>query len=406
MRVVQAMPSNACAFGALMGAALLVARVAAQSPGPAPQEPSPVQPPVQADVQPQIQIVSPEPEAYLSGHTVLRAGIDPPESASAVAFFVDGRQVCLIEAPPFECGWDAGSDVREHQVRMVVSLAEGGRAVRTVRTKGLQLVEKVDVDAVQVTVTVTDTNGDFVAGLPRTAFQVFEDGKPQVITHFTSENVPLELIVAVDISGSMIGAMTQLKKAVKEFLRAVPEENAVTLLGFNDSIFALTRKATNPAERLRAVDRLAPWGATALYDVILRGVDMLGRQVGRKALVVFSDGEDQGSHVALQDVERRLQTSDVTLYMIGQGRGVSQDYLKKVMQRLTAPTGGRAMFTNSMDELQRAFEELLDELSNQYLLGYEPTNTTRDDRWRQIVVKADGYPDVRARQGYRAVPQK
>ena len=144
----------------------------------------------------------------------------------------------------------------------------------------------------------------------------------------------------------------------------------MTLLGFNDSVFALTRKTTDPAERVRAVDRLAPWGATALYDVILRGIDMLGRQTGRKALVVFTDGEDQGSHVAIEDVERRLQASDVTLYMIAQGRGVSQEYLKKTMQRLTVPTGGRTFTTDSVDELQAAFEELLDELSNQYLLGY------------------------------------
>ena len=219
----------------------------------------------------------------------------------------------------------------------------------------------------QVTVTVTDDDGRFVAGLPRSAFQVFEDGQPQTISHFTSENVPLELIVAVDISGSMTPVMPKLKRAVKEFLGAVPARHQVTLLGFNDAIFALTRKTTDPAERVRAVDRLAPWGATALYDVILRGTDMLGRQIARKALVVFSDGEDQGSHVALQDVERRLQTSDVTLYMIAQGRGVSHEYLRKVMQRLTTPTGGRAFYTDSIDELQGAFEELLDELSNQYL---------------------------------------
>ena len=111
----------------------------------------------------------------------------------------------------------------------------------------------------------------------------------------------------------------------------MPAQDQVTLLGFNDSVFALTRKATDPAERVRAVDRLAPWGATALYDVILRGIDMLGRQTGRKALVVFTDGEDQGSHVTIEDVERRLQASDVTLYMIAQGRGVSHDSLKTVM---------------------------------------------------------------------------
>jgi Ca-activated chloride channel family protein len=264
----------------------------------------------------------------------------------------------------------------------------------------------VDVDAVQVTITVSDENGRFVGGLPRSAFRVFEDGKPQAISHFTSENVPLELIVAVDISGSMGPSMPRLKVAVKEFLTAVPSRHQVTLLGFNDAVFALTRKTTDPAERVRAVDRLAPWGATALYDVILRSTDMLGRQIARKAVVVFSDGEDQGSHVALRDVERRLQTSDVTLYMIGQGRGVSHEYLRKVMQQLTAPTGGRTVFTDSVDQLQGAFEQLLDELSNQYLLGYQPTNLRRDDAWRTIRVEVDGYRNVRARQGYRAATSK
>jgi VWFA-related protein len=157
---------------------------------------------------------------------------------------------------------------------------------------------------------------------------------------------------------------------------------------------------------VRAIDRLAPWGATALYDAILRGGTMIGRQVGRKAVVVFTDGEDQGSHVAIQDVERWLESSDVTIYMIGQGRGVTQDSLKKIMARLTSKTGGRAFFTDSIDQLQGTFKDLLDELSNQYLVGYQPTNTTRDSAWREIRVEVDGYPNARARQGYRAVPLK
>jgi VWFA-related protein len=103
-----------------------------------------------------------------------------------------------------------------------------------------------------------------------------------------------------------------------------------------------------------------------------------------------------------ENVERRLQASDVTLYMIGQGRGVTHDYLRKVMQRLTVPTGGRAFTTDNIDALQGAFEELLEELSNQYLLGYQPTNDTRDDSWREIKVEIDGQRNIRARQGYRA----
>ena len=179
--------------------------------------------------------------------------------------------------PPFECTWDAGAAILEHQIRVVANLAAAAASCGTIRTKGLGYAEKVDVDVVQVTATVVDGRGHYVKGLPQSVFHVFEDDRPQTITHFASEDVPLELIVAVDISGSMAPAMPKLKKAVKEFLGAVPPDDQVTLLGFNDTVFALTRAATSPADRVKAVDRLAAWGGTALYDVILRGVDMLGR---------------------------------------------------------------------------------------------------------------------------------
>jgi len=355
---------------------------------------------------PQLKIVSPTEDAYLTGSTLLRATIAPADAVTGVTFFVDGRQVCALTAAPYECDWDAGAAITTHQVRAVATIAGGARIVQTVRTKSIGYVERVDVDAVQVTVTVADGHGKFIRNIPRSAFHVLEDGRPQALTHFASEDVPLELVAAIDISGSMAPAMPKLKKAVKEFLGDVPPQDQVTLLGFNDSIFTLTRKQTDAAERIKAVDRLAPWGSTALYDVLLRGVEMLGRQTGRKALIVFTDGEDQGSHATINDVERRLQSSDVTLYMIGQGRGVTMEPLKKLMERLSVPTGGRALFTDSIDELHTAFADLLDELSNQYLLGYQSTNTKRDDAWRKIKVDVDGHHEVRARQGYRALAGK
>ena len=346
-------------------------------------------------------IESPTGDMYISGATPLRAKTNPADAATTVTFFVDGRQACALKAPPWECDWDAGARVAEHQVRAVATLRNGARLVQTVRTRTIGYTERVNVDVVQVTVTVSDGHGKFVPNIPRASFHVFEDNRIQEISHFASEDIPLELLVAIDISGSMGPSMGKLKAAVKEFLSDVPEQDQVTLLGFNDSIFTLTRKQTNLAERAKAVDRLASWGSTALYDVVLRGVEMLGRQVGRKALVIFTDGEDQGSHATLGDVERKLQSSDVTLYMIGQGRGVTMEPLKKVMERIANPTGGRALFTESIDELHGAFGELLDELSNQYLIGYASTNPVHDNGWRRIRVEVDGHHEVRARQGYR-----
>jgi Ca-activated chloride channel family protein len=385
------MRSNA-AFACLAVFAFFAGRVSAQAPadGSAPQ----------------ITILAPANGSFISGPTLLRARIDPPDAGVGVTFFADGRQVCGLIHQPYECEWDAGETIAEHQIRAVATLAVGGRIVQTVRTKGVGFSEKVNVDVVQVTVTVGDGHGKFVRGIPQSAFHVAEDGRTQAISHFASEDVPLELVVAIDISGSMGPSMPKLKSAVKEFLTTVPPQHQVTLLAFNDNVFTAARKATDASERIKAVDRLAAWGSTSLYDVILRGIDLLGRQTGRKALVVFTDGEDQGSHARIGDVERRLQSSDLTLYMIGQGRGVTLESLKKVMERLAIPSGGRAFFTENIETLHDAFADLLDELSNQYLLGYASTNSKRDDTWRRIKVDVDGHHEVRARQGYRAVAVK
>ncbi|HKT79252.1 MAG TPA: VWA domain-containing protein [Vicinamibacterales bacterium] len=355
--------------------------------------------------QPRVTIVAPQASSYLAGKVELHGEVSPADTVSSVSFFVDGRQVCVIAERPYVCFWEAGREVREHQVRFAVTLKDETRLVQNVRTRGLAFADASDVEAVQVTVTVTD-NGKFVDNIPRSAFKIWEDEKPQAISSFVSENVPLELLVAVDASSSMMDAMPTVKAAVKDFLEAVPESNRVTVIQFSDTIVPVARRTTDPAERLRAVDRLAAWGATALYDVIAQGVDMLGQEPGRKALVVFTDGEDQGSHITLKDAEERLQASDVTLYMIGQGRGVSAEPLKKVMQQLADPTGGRALFTDSVDKLHAAFEELLQELSHQYLIGYQSTNTARDGKWRALRVELDGRGRVRARRGYLAAAPK
>src|SRR5262245_26049300 len=147
--------------------------------------------------EPKLQVLSPPEGAFVSGRVPLRAEVDPASSATSVDFFVDGRRVCSATAAPFECIWDAGATVIAHQVRVVANLVNKSRVIRVVRTKELGYTDNVEVDVVQVTATVTDHDGHYVKGLPLSAFKVFEDDKPQTITHFTSEDVPLDLIVAV-----------------------------------------------------------------------------------------------------------------------------------------------------------------------------------------------------------------
>jgi VWFA-related protein len=352
--------------------------------------------------------VSPEDGGYASGPTPIRIRVEPDGAAvRGVSLFADGRLVCTREQPPFECQWDAGPNVIEHVLRAVATLGDGRRVARGIRTKGVAYAEKVDVDVVQVTATVTDESGHFVRGLTRQDFRLYEDGKPQSVTSFFSENVPTEMIVAVDVSGSMTDAMPKVKESVKGFLTAIRPADRVTLLGFNDSVFTLARPTVDLAARLKAIDRLAPWGGTALYDVVVQAFDLLGRQTGRRALVVFTDGEDLNSRVPIEVAERRLEASDAVMYPIGQGRAPRLASLKTVLERLARKSGGRAFFGESVDQLDAVFADIIDELSNQYLLGYVPRDLTRDGRWRTLKVEVPGKAvHVRARQGYRAVATK
>src|SRR5436190_3238058 len=103
---------------------------------------------------PQFEIVSPGPDAYVSGTTILRATLTPPDAATRIVFSVDGKQVCDATSAPFECSWEAGAGVYAHQIRAAADLKAGGRVIKTVRTKALGFAEKVDVDIVQVIATV------------------------------------------------------------------------------------------------------------------------------------------------------------------------------------------------------------------------------------------------------------
>lgn len=349
--------------------------------------------------------VSPEDGGYTSGPSPIKVRLVPDGTAvTSVNVFADGRLVCTLEQPPFECPWDAGPNVVEHVLRAVATLPDGRRVVQSIRTKGVAYTEKVDVDVVQVTATVTDNAGRFVRGLTRQDFRLQEDGVAQTLTTFISENVPLEIIVAVDVSGSMTDAMPKVKESVKRFLTAIRPTDRVTLLGFNDSVFTLARPTVDLAARLKAVDRLAPWGGTALYDVVVQAFDLLGRQTGRRALVVFTDGEDLNSRVPIEVAERRLEASDAVLYPIGQGRAPRLANLRTILERLAKKSGGRAFFGDSVDKLDAVFAAILEELSNQYLLGYVPRDLVRDGRWRTLRVEVPGKGlNVRARQGYRAV---
>ncbi len=192
-----------------------------------------------------------------------------------VVFFADGRKICTLTRFPFECDWDAGERVIEHTVRVTAEHVKGGRTAASVHTKGVKFAEAVDVDVVQFTAVVTDSDGRFVKGLKPQDFKVYDNNRLQKITSFESENISLEMVVALDVSSSMRAALPSVKESAKRFLGGLRPGDQVTLLSFNDNVFTLTQRSRDQSARVKAIDRMESWGGTALYDVVLQGLNVL-----------------------------------------------------------------------------------------------------------------------------------
>ena len=354
---------------------------------------------------PSMRITSPTNGTYLMGSVRLTLAFEPAgviHQVQHVRWFADGRQVCTSSVPPYSCEWDAGQLIKEHLIRAVATLRNGSSLVATSRTAAVEHAEAVDVDVIQITAVVTDGDGRFVSGLKSEDFKVFDDDRPQALTNFASENIPLELVVALDVSGSMQDALPAVKRHATDFLAQLRPSDQVTVLAFNDNIITPARRSTDQPTRARAIARLAPWGGTALYDAIVHALDLLGRQSGRRALVVFSDGEDQSSHAPMSMVLKRAEGSDATLYMIGQGRALRVPALQQLMRQLASGSGGRAFFSGEESKPETIFREIVEDLRHQYLLGYAAPDNARSGDLHRIRVEVPGRGHtVRARTSYR-----
>ncbi len=351
---------------------------------------------------PTLTISSPTADAIVTGPTRLEAAINPRADVQNVSFFVDGRLVCTADRAPYSCSWDPGTALRGHHVRVVASLAGGRRLVENLRTKDVGYSERVRTNAVLVPVIVTD-HGQFVRGLKKADFAVFEDQVAQPIASMVSEDAPLDLVLSIDISGSMEHALPEVKLAVKELLSKLRPGDAATLVGFNDTTFLLAEREKDQKTRERAVDLLTSWGGTALYDATVRSIDLVSREWGRKGVVIFSDGDDRNSLTKRETAMAKVQASDAMLYTIGFGGGADVARLRASLENYSKSTGGRAFFPKRPSELDAVFEQIVAELANQYVLSYSPTNVQQDSKWRNIKVQVrKGNYEVRARRGYRA----
>lgn len=297
---------------------------------------------------------------------------------------------------------------------------------------------RANTNVVQLFFNVKDKKGGMIGNLPKDAFEVSEDGKPQTIKYFSGESqLPLTLGILIDSSASQERVLNMEQEVGGAFLSQIlREKDMAFVMDFNIAV-SLVQDFTSSPRRLKqalnsvkidsggqaVVSGLPGQGGgpvptigqpkgTLLYDAVyLASHDEMGQQVDRKAMILLTDGEDQGSQYKLRDAIEAAQKSDTIVYVLlcadrgfyGFG-GYSGD---NEMKKLAAETGGRVIEVgNKTEKLKQAFDQISEELRSQYNIGYVPTNPVKNGGFRRVLIKSkDGYK-IQARSGYFAMPEK
>ena len=284
---------------------------------------------------------------------------------------------------------------------------------------------KVDVNVVQLFFNVKDKKGGLIPNLNKDDFEIYEDGKPQTIKYFKAESdLPLTLGILIDASGSQQHVLQIEKEVGGQFLQEIlrPKDEAF-VLSFDVNV-DLLQDFTNSVSRLKDALNSAkintgvggsimmpgpvptnPRG-TLLYDAIyLAAHDQLAHEVGRKAMIILTDGEDQGSQLRVKDAIEAAQKSDSIVYvLLIADRGTWGGFGEGEMKKLSNETGGRVIDVgNKFEKLKAAFDQIAMELRSQYNAGYTPTNKERDGTFRKIEIKAKQKDyKIQSRNGYYA----
>jgi len=292
---------------------------------------------------------------------------------------------------------------------------------------------KVDVDIVNILASVRDKRGGLVANLEKKDFTILEDGKPQEIKYFTKESdLPLTIGLLIDVSGSQRNLIDIERDAASQFFSQVlRKKDEAFLISFGEEAELLQdytnspRLLTSGLKDLRVSSGVGGIGpgpvptaggprGTVLYDAVyLAANDKLKTEVGRKAIVVITDGVDQGSRLRIEQAVEAAQKSDAVIYCIdysdpGAYGGFGMISLGGggggAMRKMSDETGGRVYKVDRKHTLDQVFKELQEEMRSQYSIGYTPLNDRKDGTYRKLEVKlASKDLKAQARKGYYAI---
>ena len=280
---------------------------------------------------------------------------------------------------------------------VALGLASGFR-----RTQQIPGAIKVEVHLVEVYATVYDHRGGYVDGLARDSFQVFDDGKSEQITNFETSGQSLSCGILLDTTGSMAEALPRVKNSIVRLIDGLDPQDSVAIYTFDSRLMVRQEFTTDKQAAKRAILRTRAEGQTALFDALSEAAQEVAARAGKKALIVFTDGDDNASVLNASAAVTRAKKLGIPLYAIAEGEATRSHNLRKILDDLSERTGGTAYQVKKASEIEEVFQKIAKDLKHLYMIAYQPPANTGDSNWHKIEVAVRGVKDyrIRAREGY------
>lgn len=364
---------------------------------------------------------SPDPFSTAFGDVVIAAVIGTELEIDRVSFYVDGIVLGELKEPPYTLEVNIGDSVDQHEFEVVAYAKNGASGSGTLTTPGIQINEEVKVNLQQLYVTVT-RQGERVQGLSRGAFEVADEGKVQKLITFARGDIPFTAFVLLDSSLSMQGEKLRSSLAgAKTFFEGMKTLDEGKLLVFSDRILHTTPFTSFPTVLTTGLSDVRARGGSAVNDHLYLALKQLEERQGRRVVILLSDGVDSHSVLPMLQVLDKARRSQALVYWLrlpylGSETATDEDlpglrsawrneesYQSefRTLRQAVEESGGRIQVLSSLGEIEGAFRGILEELRDQYVLGYYPKKVRKDGSWHKVrvTVRQPGL-EVRARDGY------
>ncbi|HSN87236.1 MAG TPA: VWA domain-containing protein [Thermoanaerobaculia bacterium] len=348
-----------------------------------------------------VRILEPIKGKRYNGSLLARVEAEAPEGQTVerVELFLNETRVATLYQPPYVHPVFLPKAEEISYVRAVAYLADGNSTESLVFVNAPENLGEIDIDFVELYATGLDRKGRPVAGLTKKDFAVKEDGVRQEIVRFERvTDLPVHVALMVDVSASMEPALAKAQEAALRFLEgSLQPRDRAAVVTFNDHPF-LAVKFTNDVPSLAGgLAGVKAERGTSLYDSLIFTLYYFNGIKGQRAILLLSDGKDEGSRFTWEDALETARRAGVALYPLGLGEKID----KKKLEKLAEETGGRAFFLKSADELAGIYAAVEEELRSKYLLAYQSTNTTGSTGFRTVdlTVSRPGV-EVKTMRGY------